>query len=121
MGNSIGFSPFRDEGGEKESSLCTYCINKCKGRRSEWRDLNARLPHPKCGALPTGLHPDTQIIIADFSRKCEALRKIARRRGAAALNGSFAPTDRFENLEIHKVFLRFPNLNLEQIPRCPLL
>ena len=26
---------------------------------SEWRDSNARLPHPKCGALPTGLHPDS--------------------------------------------------------------
>lgn len=25
---------------------------------SEWRDSNARLPHPKCGALPPGLHPD---------------------------------------------------------------
>ena len=31
MGNSTGFSPFRDKGGEKEISLCTYCINKCKG------------------------------------------------------------------------------------------
>ena len=25
---------------------------------SEWRDSNARLPAPKAGALPTGLHPD---------------------------------------------------------------
>ncbi|MDY4231128.1 MAG: hypothetical protein SOX74_03475, partial [Candidatus Faecousia sp.] len=30
--------------------------------------------------------------------------------------GSFVPAYRFENLEIHKVFLRFPNLNLEQNP-----
>ena len=37
-------------------------------------------------------------------------------QSAAALSGSFAPTNRFENLEIHKVFLRFPNLNLEQNP-----
>jgi hypothetical protein len=37
-------------------------------------------------------------------------------KSAAALNGSFAPTYRFENLEIHKVFLQFPNLNLEQNP-----
>ena len=29
-----------------------------EGLWSEWRDSNARLPHPKCGALPTGLHPD---------------------------------------------------------------
>ena len=35
---------------------------------------------------------------------------------AAALSGSFVPTDRFENLEIRKGFLRFPNLNLEQNP-----
>ena len=34
-------------------------------------------------------------------------------KSAAALSGSFAPTYWFENLEIHKVFLRFPNLNLE--------
>ena len=37
-------------------------------------------------------------------------------QSAAALSGPFAPTYRFENLEIHKVFLRFPNLNLEQNP-----
>ena len=34
-------------------------------------------------------------------------------KSAAAVSGSFAPTDRFENFEIHKVFLQFPNLNLE--------
>ena len=37
-------------------------------------------------------------------------------QSAAALSGSFAPTYRFENLEIRKGFLRFPNLNLEQNP-----
>ena len=37
-------------------------------------------------------------------------------KSAAALSGSFAPTFRFENLEIHKGFLQFPNLNLEQNP-----
>ncbi|MDY4231014.1 MAG: hypothetical protein SOX74_02890, partial [Candidatus Faecousia sp.] len=37
-------------------------------------------------------------------------------KSTAAFSGSFAPTYRFENLEIHKVFLRFPNLNLEQNP-----
>ncbi|MDY4231845.1 MAG: hypothetical protein SOX74_07180 [Candidatus Faecousia sp.] len=37
-------------------------------------------------------------------------------KSAAAVSGSFAPTDRFENLEIRKGFLRFPNLNLEQNP-----
>ncbi|MDY4231927.1 MAG: hypothetical protein SOX74_07595, partial [Candidatus Faecousia sp.] len=37
-------------------------------------------------------------------------------QSAAAFSGSFVPTYRFENLEIHKVFLRFPNLNLEQNP-----
>ena len=37
-------------------------------------------------------------------------------QSAAALSGSFASAYRFENLEIHKVILRFPNLNLEQNP-----
>ena len=37
-------------------------------------------------------------------------------KSAAALSGSFAPTYRFENLEIRKGFLRFSNLNLEQNP-----
>ena len=37
-------------------------------------------------------------------------------QSAAALSGSFVPADRFENLEIRKGFLRFPNLNLEQNP-----
>ena len=37
-------------------------------------------------------------------------------QSAAALSVSFAPTYWFENLEIRKGFLRFPNLNLEQNP-----
>ena len=37
-------------------------------------------------------------------------------QSAAALNGPFAPTYWFENLEIHKGFLQFSNLNLEQNP-----
>ena len=37
-------------------------------------------------------------------------------KSAAALSGSFAPTYRFENLEIRKGFLQFPSLNLEQNP-----
>ena len=37
-------------------------------------------------------------------------------KSSAALSGPFAPTYRFENLEIRKGFLRFPNLNLEQNP-----
>ncbi|MBR2047751.1 MAG: hypothetical protein IJ960_04055, partial [Oscillospiraceae bacterium] len=32
----------------------------------------------------------------------------------AAADGSFDPTFQFENREIHKVFLRFPNFNLGQ-------
>ena len=38
----------------------------------------------------------------------------AQNKSAAALGGSFAATFRFENLEIHKVFLRLSNLNLRQ-------
>lgn len=39
---------------------------------SEWRDLNSRPPHPKCGALPSGLHPDIQFYMvanADFTQE----------------------------------------------------
>ena len=35
-------------------------------------------------------------------------------KSTAALSGSLAATFRFENLEIHKVFLRFSNLDLRQ-------
>ena len=42
----------------KDAIIDTLCINDCVLIWSEWRDSNARLPHPKCGALPTGLHPD---------------------------------------------------------------
>ena len=35
---------------------------------------------------------------------------------AAALSGSFVPTDRFEYFEIHKEFMQISNLNLEQNP-----
>ena len=38
------------------------------------------------------------------------------KKSAAALSESFAPTCRFENFEIRKGFLQFPNLNLEQNP-----
>ncbi len=47
---------------------------------------------------------------------CASVIKEPLNKSAAALSGSFAPTDWFENLEIHKVFLQFPNLNLEQNP-----
>ena len=51
-------------------------------------------------------------LIENTERKFkEPLNKLA-----AALSGSFAPTYWFENLEIHKVFLQFPNLNLETKP-----
>ena len=33
---------------------------------------------------------------------------------SAVFSGSFVPTIQFEKLEIHKVFLRFPNFYLEQ-------
>ena len=49
-------------------------------------------------------------------RKTTEFPKEPLNQSAAALSGSFAPAYRFENLEIHKVFLRFPNLNLEQNP-----
>ena len=42
--------------------------------------------------------------------------KKALNKSAVADSGSFVPTFRFENLEIHKVFLQFSNLNLEQNP-----
>ena len=51
------------------------------------------------------------------SRSClRAYHRNPLNQSAAALSGSYAPTFRFENLEIRKGFLRFPNLNLEQNP-----
>ena len=47
---------------------------------------------------------------------CRPYTKEALNKSTAAHGGSFVPTFRFENLEIHKVFLRFSNLNLEQNP-----
>ena len=35
-------------------------------------------------------------------------------KSSAAADGSFDPTFQFENREIHKAFLRFPNFNLGQ-------
>ena len=51
-----------------------------------------------------------------FVTKYKIVSREPLNKSSAALSGSFAPTYRFENLEIHKVFLRFPNLNLEQNP-----
>ena len=47
---------------------------------------------------------------------CRPYTKEALNKSAAADSGSFVPTFRFENLETHKVFLRFSSLNLEQNP-----
>ena len=63
-----------------------------------------------CPALP---------FFAILMRQRSSLARRAKEplnQSAAALGGSFVPAYRFENLEIHKVFLRFPNLNLEQNP-----
>ena len=54
------------------------------------------------------------VCVSDTEIKAEAKEPL--NQSAAAVSGSFAPTYWFENLEIHKVFLRFPNLNLEQNP-----
>jgi len=35
---------------------------------------------------------------------------------ASAFAGYFSPIHRFEKFEVHKVFQKFPNLNLEQNP-----
>ena len=56
---------------------------------------------------------------AIFSRTPRRIRDNPREpldQSSAALSGSFAPTDRLENLEIRKGFLQFPNLNLVQNP-----
>ena len=69
----------------------------------------------RCGATPL-------LTAATAVRRCcmiFAERRILKEplnQSAAALSGSFVPAYRFENLEIHKVFLQFPNLNLKQNP-----
>ena len=55
---------------------------------------------------------------------CAAAKGIIKEplnQSSAALSGSFVPTYRFENLEIRKEFLQFPNLNLEQNPSLTVL
>ena len=52
----------------------------------------------------------------ELTRFIQRFPKEPLNQSAAALSGSFAPTDRFDNLEIHKGFLRFSNLNSEQNP-----
>ena len=83
---------------------------------------------------PTGHARDIPGFVCSIDNYCERMDKLWKERQAfnkmltvkylrnpwinrlrRALSGSFAPTDRFENLEIHRVFLRFPNLNLETI------
>ena len=59
----------------------------------------------------------SQTFLGDFLISVHSIyAKEPLNKSAAALSGSFAPTDRFEKLEIRKGFLRFPNLNLEQNP-----
>lgn len=41
-------------------TLHKFCTRTPIGGWSEWRDLNSRPPHPKCGVLPTELHPDNR-------------------------------------------------------------
>ena len=53
---------------------------------------------------------------ADAQGSGHALFREPLNKSSAALSGPFAPAYRFENLEIRKGFLRFPNLNLEQNP-----
>ena len=43
---------------------------------------------------------------------CGKIIKEALNKSSAVDGGSFSPNLRFEKLEIHKVFLRFPNLAL---------
>ena len=82
----------------------------CPEGARKWRILFfAMLLHSK-----NPLKPKFQRICSRSKR--DFYLKEPLNQSAAALSGSFAPTDRFENLEIHEVFLRFPNLNLEQNP-----
>ena len=62
------------------------------------------------------MHGATTKTFGDRGTRFLRFLKEPLNKSAAALSGSFAPTYRFENLEIHKVFLQFPNLNLEQNP-----
>ena len=73
-----------------------------------------------CTSLIRGLVGKSSGFNNAFSERVYArsvsLSKEPLNQSAAALSGSFAPTFRFENLEIRKGFLQFPNLNLEQNP-----
>ena len=59
-------------------------------------------------------HAEAGLYLAGLLKQIKAREPL--NKSAAALSGTFAPTYWFENLEIHKVFLQFPNLNLGQNP-----
>ena len=97
-----------------------FCFWLCSAGLRRIRILRIFRFVPPC--FVSGCCAGTLKIAASGARALLAMTKMAGfareplNKSAAALSGSFAPTDRFENLEIHKVFLRFPNLNLEQNP-----
>ena len=103
------------------------CAKKCSARVKNWMLLGSPAKSGKPLALfiwcPT--KPRT-LPVSSNSVFCAAVQArvplpVSRTReplnqSAAALSGSFSPIYWFENLEIRKGFLRFPNLNLEQNP-----
>jgi hypothetical protein len=62
------------------------------------------------------LQPAGRTAAATQRRKCgrETPLGEALINSPAVISGSFATTFQFEKLEIHTVFLRFPNFNLRQ-------
>jgi hypothetical protein len=104
------------------------CAKKCSARVKNWMLLGSPAKSGKpltlfiwCPTKPRTLPVSSNSVFCaavqarvplPVSRTREPLNQ-----SAAALSGFFAPTCRFENLEIRKGFLQFSNLNLNKIPR----
>ena len=86
---------------------CRGCITASQGQKRG--RISTNLPRLRLKPIRMlRIKPRWRFADPPVSKAWEPLNK-----SAAALSGSFVPTYWFENLEIHKVFLRFPNLNLE--------
>ena len=88
---------------------------KCGGSR-HFRRTPSALGFPKEQLKLSGGGVAIIIFSNEIFQDASGNPKEPLNKSSAALSGSFAPTYRFENLEIRKGFLRFSNLNLEQNP-----
>ena len=107
--------------GAEKMRLCLYNRKFCRVFRHAPKNFSKKFSASRSTAMRfRAARPATRCKIKKYGCKCNEIgiksrnTKEALNKSAAAPGGSFAATFRFENLEIHKVFLRFSSLNLRQ-------